>query len=152
VAVRFVSNIESGDRVYIGFSLCDSKDRYDKVIGKQFARGKALTSYEVPLRIPASILKEYITFHERCEKYFKGCVFPTKVQIYNGKGYIDAEVESTPVSIGVSWEIDPVPTPVEEVEAPECSIIDPPTKIDCACCGDTDCLVHPGREPYTSEA
>ena len=93
-------DVKQPTSVCIGFSLCHPNDKYDYVkvedvtihspgFGKNLATRRAFDwNGRVKGEVPPSILKSFIKFTERCQKYYQGANLPVwalrPVMQYNG--------------------------------------------------------------------
>lgn len=63
--------IKTGDSYRIGYSMCNTRDRFKKTTGLKIAFGRAESWESIPQDIPNEILKAIPAFVERCKKYYK---------------------------------------------------------------------------------
>ena len=118
VAFRDVSGYQTElDRVHIGFSVRSRGDKHNAVAEEDIALASATSCYHDPLQLPAHIVTDFLKFYFRCNKYFKGCSFPTAVQVYDygTKTYRDGMIEMTDDSVGITFSLD-FKTAVAELE------------------------------------
>lgn len=84
---KFVAYRDFGtdDRVFIGFAVCNPKDRYNRDEEHVLAYTRAVECYENPLRIPKGLEEEFLAFYDRCERYFGEGYLPTNYYLYNNQ-------------------------------------------------------------------
>lgn len=67
------------NRVFIGWSLCNSVDVFNKHFGKELASNRAIKRFNDNLhyyRIPQSIETDLEKFTEKCKRIYKNYEFP----------------------------------------------------------------------------
>lgn len=73
VGLMIAAKNADGD-IVIDYSLCSSKDRFDKSLAEKIAMGRVFTTNsksQLKRILPPSILQDYTEFVARCERYFK---------------------------------------------------------------------------------